>query len=89
MRGAESKQIVTNKILEMFPGSFQYDKELRIPLVEGGEEVQIKVALTCAKTNVNAGSGSVTPQTATAPTNLNVTKEEKEQVLDLVNRLGL
>ncbi len=60
-KGAESKQTVTNKILEVFPGSFIYGKELRIPMMEGGAEVQIKVALTCAKDNVESGMDVAIP----------------------------
>ena len=50
VRGATEKEIITNKILETFEGSFVYNcgKEIRIPI----GEVQIKVALTCAKENV-------------------------------------
>lgn len=49
-RGAAEKEIITNKILEVFDGSFLYNsgKEIRIPV----GDVQIKVALTCAKENV-------------------------------------
>lgn len=55
-RGTESKSVITKKILETFEGSFLYNdgKEIRIPLKEDGEIVQIKVTLTCAKTNVDA-----------------------------------
>ena len=55
-RGTESKSYITKKILETFEGSFLYNdgKEIRIPLKEDGEIVQIKVTLTCAKTNVSA-----------------------------------
>ena len=54
-RGTESKSYITKKLLETFEGSFLYDdgKEIRIHLQEDGEIVQIKVALTCAKTNVS------------------------------------
>ena len=54
-RGTESKSYITKKILETFEGSFLYNdgKEIRIPLKEDGEIVQIKVTLTCAKTNVS------------------------------------
>ena len=54
-RGTESKSYITKKILETFEGSFLYNdgKEIRIPLREDGEIVQIKVTLTCAKTNVS------------------------------------
>lgn len=49
-RGADEKVKVTNDILATFPGSFLYNggKEIRIPV----GDVQIKVALTCAKENV-------------------------------------
>ena len=47
-RGQEEKLIVINKIKEVFPEAFEYDKVIRIPI----GDVQIKVALTCAKDNV-------------------------------------
>ena len=31
-KGAQSKELVTKKILETFDGSFQYDKEIRIAI---------------------------------------------------------
>lgn len=54
-RGAIAKEEIFSKILETFEGSFIYNggKECRIPWDENGTEVQIKVALTCAKDNVN------------------------------------
>ena len=53
-RGTESKNIITAKLLETFAGSFIYDKNIIIPMVENGENLQIKIALTCIKTNVSA-----------------------------------
>ena len=49
-RGSEQKEIIIQKILETFAGSFLYNggKEIRIPI----DDIQIKVALTCAKENV-------------------------------------
>ena len=43
-KGTESKSLVTKKILEIFPNAFLYnnDKEIRIPLTEQGETVEIK-----------------------------------------------
>ena len=52
-RGSESKNIITAKLLETFAGSFIYDKNIIIPMVENGESLQIRIALTCAKTNVS------------------------------------
>lgn len=91
-RGSESKVTVTNKILEVFPNAFVYGKEIRIPLVENGEEVQIKVALTCAKENVaggssNAASELVSPQINPADTK--ITPEEKQEVKDIIAKLNL
>ena len=51
-RGAESKAKIIEKILTTFENSFQYDKEVRIPMYENGELIQIKLTLTAAKTNV-------------------------------------
>ena len=52
LKGSISKEIVTKKILETFEGSFQYEKEIRIPMEEDGNQIQLKCVLTCAKTNV-------------------------------------
>ena len=62
-RGALAKDKITNQILTAFPGSFKYDKEIRIPVDENGELVQIKVTLTAAKVNVEAGGDTVLPGT--------------------------
>ena len=56
-RGAEEKQIVIDKIKEVFPEAFEYDKVIRIPI----GDVQIKVALTCAKDNVEPGGDTAVP----------------------------
>ena len=56
-RGQEEKLIVINKIKEVFPEAFEYDKTIRIPV----GDVQIKVALTCAKDNVEPGGDTAVP----------------------------
>ena len=56
-RGAEEKQIVIDKIKEVFPEAFEYDKAIRIPI----GDIQIKVALTAAKDNVEPGGDVVVP----------------------------
>ena len=58
-RGAEEKQIVIDKIKEVFPEAFEYDKTIRIPV----GDVQIKVALTAAKDNVEPGGDVAVPGT--------------------------
>ena len=70
IKGAIAKEEVTQKILEAFPNAFRYDKELRIPVMENGEMLQIKCALTCAKIAVEPNSDTAipgaTPKAATA-----------------------
>ena len=91
-KGQIAKEAIINKILETFEGSFKYDKEVRIPFNENGEPVQIKVTFTCAKTNVAAGGDNAIP-TGTAPVfaegATDITKEEKEEVEELLERLHL
>ena len=58
-RGQEEKLIVINKIKEVFPEAFEYDKVIRIPI----GDVQIKVALTAAKDNVEPGGDVAVPGT--------------------------
>lgn len=98
-KGALAKEQVIKKILETFPEAFQYEKELRIPMLENGELVQIKVALTCAKTNVELGADTATPGDFPPPSNAPVTPtsnipveptaEEKQAVADILRKLNL
>ena len=55
VRGQETKNKIIKTITELFPGAFVSGKELRIEAQEGGELVQIKVALTAAKDNIAHG----------------------------------
>lgn len=61
MKGAESKEIITKKILSMFEGSFINEKNIIIPLNESGEPVQIKVTLTASKNLIQNGSDTAIP----------------------------
>lgn len=104
-KGNILKQEVAEKILAAFPGSFLYNdgKEIRINGIEEGQQLQIKVVLTCAKVAVEGGDDTVLPgektaATATAdvkPTGTNEkipqepTAEEKERLTTLLNKLGL
>lgn len=93
-KGTESKAKITEKILEVFSNSFLYnDKEIRIPMMENGERVEIKCTLVCAKTNVGSDDMDVRePAQATSdqsPANLEITEEEKKEVVSLIDKLGL
>lgn len=96
-RGSDEKAKVTSDILAAFPGSFLYNggKEIRIPI----GDVQIKVTLTCAKENVEAGADSAIPGATPAITNafdtvvekeeVHATEEEVKLVNSLIDKLGL
>lgn len=99
VKGTILKKEITDKILEVFPGSFLYNdgKEIRIPGMEDGQLIQVKVALTCAKTNVeqngeNALPGEVMPTSTvdSAPqATVEISQEEKNNVKKLMASLGL
>lgn len=99
-KGSIAKESVAEKILNTFNGAFQYDKEIRIPMMENGEELQIKVALTCAKTNVEPNGDVAIPGATSSeinfgsavtaePKKVEVTQEEKDNVSRLAEMLGL
>ena len=90
-KGAQAKANITAKILEVFPNSFINDKEIRIPMIEDGATIQIKVTLTAAKDLIVNGEEvskeemviSETPKSAT------ISEEEKKNVSKLLASLGL
>ncbi len=97
-RGSESKNIITTKLLETFAGSFIYDKNVIIPMVENGESLQIKIALTCAKTNVSPNGENVlpgedvateAPASNVSQTSTEITQEEKDNIKKMMEVLGL
>ena len=60
-KGSISKETIMAKILEVFPDAFVYDKTIRIPMIEDGNPLQIKVTLTAAKDNVEPGGDAAVP----------------------------
>ena len=90
-RGAESKNKIVSKILDTFDGAFEYGKEIRIPMDEDGEKVEIKVTLTCAKVNVGGGEPAqeASTEVPASPTSSVPTEEEKKNVADLIAKLGI
>lgn len=93
VRGAESKQKITDAILSMFAGAFVYNKELRIPCHENGERIEIKVALTAAKENIKSDytqfeqdNNEDSPVAAVddTPTPTDVEKEIVRRLMDIV-----
>jgi len=96
-KGQISKQDATQKILELFPGSFIYEKEIRIPYIEEGENIQIKCTLTCAKVNVGENDEAAIPgetimestSPQAEPSISAPTQEEKDTVKSLLESFGL
>lgn len=106
-RGAEAKKIVTSKIIDTFKDSFLYNdgKEIRIPIEENGEIIQIKVTLTAAKVNVTSDDLNFPPVSVSvannskfsapaAETNVSdvpfeLTDEEKKNVKELLESLNM
>lgn len=95
-KGSQSKEIITQKILEVFAGAFVNDKEIRIPMLEDGAEVQIKVTLTAAKENIdhNGAGAGINPAFESAfpePVKkemLKASEEEKAAVKEMMKNLG-
>ena len=104
-RGTESKNIITAKLLETFAGSFIYDKNIIIPMVENGESLQIKIALTCIKTNVSTEDSTPAEfkaapaadnelnfedsQISLTPATVNTTPEERANIARLVEKFNI
>lgn len=98
-KGTASKQIIFNKLKEVFPKAFmESDKIMRIPLEEDGASIEIKVSLTAAKDLLGGVDDS--PKAAAADFNftgmnssegdpIEPTAEEKAEVKSLLGALGL
>lgn len=103
VKGQVAKEEITKKILEVFPSAFQYDKEIRVPWTENGEQIQIKLTLTAAKVMVNAGGDTIIPGNVTEAAAVSVQETfdtpkvesietsaaEKENLSKLLRSLGL
>ena len=92
-KGSQAKVEITKKLLETFENSFDYDKEIRIPIMENGELVQIKCTLTCAKVNVTNGADAAVPGSTVVSSNATpaaeLTEQEKKETEELLASLNL
>lgn len=105
LKGAKAKEELTQELLNYFGDkAFKYDKEIRVNLMEDGQPVQIKIALTAAKVAVNEGGDTALPGDIPVPLEqaplgtFNVanptvaaepTEQEKHTVAELLAKLGL
>lgn len=105
-KGTVAKATISKKILDIFEGAFPYNdgKEIRIPIEEDGEIIQIKVVLTAAKISVEPGSDNAIPTvnnivennvannsviSQTSATIVEPSQEEKQNLQNMLARLGL
>lgn len=104
-RGANAKIQVENIIKEAFGENFAgvADRKLYVWADDGGERVQIAIAMTCPKTNVDFGEtgGFIEPGSATGVVGsyvgkrvtiepiVEMTPEEQENIATLIAKLGL
>ena len=104
-KGSIAKENVIKKLASAFGSDFvgEYDKKVYVWEDDGGEKVQIAIAMTCPKTPIQVDATidtdggdwdfSDTPKSATvAVTNAppaEITAEEKENIANLMAKLGL
>lgn len=96
-KGAQAKINVTNKIANAFGEDWigEVNKKLYVWADDGGERVQISIALTCPKTPVDAPDKNFVPDndwsedTPASQKKVEITAEEKKNIADLMERLGL
>ena len=105
-KGAVAKANVTNKIAAAFGNDFigEVDKKIYVWANDGNERVQIALALTCPKVQIDAPSGAsytdhsdwsfeddavIAAKAPVAAKAAEVTEEEKARIADMMSRLGL
>jgi hypothetical protein len=97
-KGSQAKINVTNKIANAFGEDWigEVNKKLYVWADDGGERVQISIALTCPKVMVDAPDKNFVPDndwsdegTSAPVAKAKITEEEKKNIADLMERLGL
>lgn len=103
-KGSIAKTNVINKIAMAFGNNYigEIDKKVYVWADDGGEKVQIALALTCPKVQVEATSSApVNPNdwsddspvmTIKAPEKATITEDEKKRIAEvaaMMDRLGL
>ena len=103
-KGAKAREFVTNKIVSALDGAFVDNKKIYAWVDDGGEQVQICIALTIPKTPVEGGSYNANindwgddpmPKAATTPapqvtkTATEPSEDDKAKIVRLMASLGL
>lgn len=103
-KGAEAKAKIANKLAEVFGQDWigEYDKKYYVWSSESGERIQVCISMTCPKTPIEVATNVASdgdwdwndfkPAGAVAVANAapaEITEEEKQNIADLLNKLGL
>ncbi len=101
-KGSVAKEKVVEKLKSAFGADYigEFDKKVYLWADDGGERVQIAIAMTCPKNmintvdtntlNYNSGRDFSNNDTViVAPENVEISEREKEDVRKLMQRLGL
>lgn len=100
-KGAEAKEYVVKKLKEAFGDDYvgEVDKKYYVWAYEGGQKMQIAIAMTCPKTPVGniveekkeafdwSDSGNVSAPSTFKP--IEIEDSEREKVAELMKKLGL
>ena len=103
-KGTIAKEVVAKKIAEAFGDNFvgEFDKKLYVWADENGEKIQIAISMTCPKNPVgnidfssepgnslNFEDMSAGPIAGATTTTTEISDEEKNNIAELMKRLGL
>ena len=100
-KGAEAKEYVAKKLKEVFGDDYvgEVDKKYYVWAYEGGQKMQIAIAMTCPKTPVGniaeekkeafdwSDSGNESAPSTFKP--VEIVDDEREKVAELMKKLGL
>jgi hypothetical protein len=90
IKGTQAKAEILAKLQEIYPDAFLVDKVLRIPMIEDGQTVEIKITLTAAK-DVLGGAKKIEAKTVNTSSTMSTepTEEEKIKVAEALKSLGM
>ena len=104
-KGTIAKQKVAQKIAEIFGQDFvgEFDKKLYVWTEENGEQVQVAISMTCPKNPVGGEARKIDFKAETGnslnfedmsaapvpPQSIEISDEEKQNIADLMKKLGL
>lgn len=104
-RGNEAKEKLINKIIAALGDNYlgMFDKKYYFTMSENGEQVQVAISMTCPKTPVEFAAGvensgdwdfsdeqpKVSNSAVSNAAPAEITEQEKQNIAELMSRLGL